>query len=150
MELERKEKMMVFLVATVIAVFSGFAVSGLLNVSRTLSSTGTVKAINVEVFWDSGCTQIVSDIAWGLAEPGENTTNIVYLKNTGNAPLTLNMSCSNWNPVAAGNYISLSWNREGTVIDVDEVLSADIVMSVSDTITGITGYSFEIIILGEG
>ena len=60
------------------------------------------------------------------------------------------MSCSNWNPITAGNYISLSWNREGTVIDVDEVLSADIVMPVSDTITGITGYSFEIIFLGEG
>ena len=150
MKLVRKDKMMAFLVVTVIAVFSGFAVSGLLNVSRTLSSTGTVKAINVEVFWDSGCTQVVSEIDWGLLEPGENTSNTVYLKNTGNAPLTLDLSCSNWSPATAGNYMSLSWNREGTIIDVDEVLSADIVMSVSDTITGITGYSFDIVILGEG
>lgn len=150
MELERKEKMMISLVATVIAVFSGLAVSGLLNVSRTLSSTGTVKAINVEVYWDSGCTQIVTDIDWGLVEPSENTTNTVYVKNTGNAPLSLNMSCSNWNPVTAGNYMSMSWNREGMIIDVDEVFSADILMSVSDEITGITGYSFDIIILGEG
>jgi len=67
----------------------------------TLSSTGTVKAINVEVFWDSDCTQIVSDIDWGLVEPGENTSNTVYLKNTGNAPLTLNLSCSNWIPATA-------------------------------------------------
>ena len=148
--MESRGKMVLALGAIVIAVIGCFAVSGLLNVSRTFSSTGTVKAINVEVFWDLGCTQPVSDMGWGLIEPGENVTNTVYLKNTGNAALTLNMSYANWNPASAGNYIVLSWNREGLYIDVDEVLAADILMSVSDTITGITGYSFEITILGEG
>lgn len=36
-----------------LAITSSLVVSGLLTVSKTLSSTGTVKAINVDVYWDS-------------------------------------------------------------------------------------------------
>ena len=75
--MERKERMMILLIVTIITVFSGLAVSGILNVTRTLSSTGTVKAINVQVFWDSDCTQIINEIDWGLIEPGENITKTI-------------------------------------------------------------------------
>ncbi len=53
------------IVAVLLALLSGFTVSGLLTTSKTLSSSGSVKAINVEVYWDGLCTQVVNSVDWG-------------------------------------------------------------------------------------
>ena len=106
--------------------------------------------IGVEVFWDSGCTQVASSVDWGYAEPGDVLTRTVYVRNSGNTPMTLSMTYSDWDPVGAGDYLSLSWNREGVTLDDGEVVQAVLTLTVSDQITGITTYSFNIIIEGTG
>ena len=133
-----------------LAITSGLIVSGLLTVSRTLSSTGSVKAINVEVFWDLACTQVVSSIDWGTPEPGDSIARTVYVKNTGNAPMYVSLSASGWVPVEAGNYLTMSWDREGAVVAADEVVQALLTLDVSGSITGITDFSFDIVIEGTG
>ena len=136
--------------AVSLALVSVVFVSGLLTTSRTLSSSGTVEGIGVEVYWDSGCTQTVNSVDWGYAEPGDVVTRTVYVKNSGNTPMTLSMTYSDWDPVEAGDYLSLSWNREGATLDADEVAQAVLTLTVSDVITGITTYSFNIVIEGTG
>jgi len=121
-----------------------------LTTSRTVGSSGTVKAINVEVYWDIDCTQVVSDIDWGILEPGDNATKTVYVKNTGNAALTLSMTYSGWDPTEAGGYITLSWDKESSTVDPDGVTGAILTLSVSDSISGITTFSFNITIEGTG
>ena len=134
----------------VLAIASGLVVSGLLTVSKTLSSTGSVKAINVEVYWDFACTQVVSSFDWGTPEPGDSINQTVYVKNSGTAPMNLSLSTSGWVPVEAGNYLTLSWDREGTEVAADGVVQALITMDVSGSITGITDFSFDIVIEGTG
>ena len=138
------------LVAVVLALASSLVVSGLLTVSKTLSSTGSVKAINVEVFWDLACTQVVSSIDWGTPEPGDSIDRTVYVKNTGNAPMNVSLSASGWVPVEAGNYLTMSWDREGAEVAADEVVQALLTLDVSGSITGITDFSFDIVIEGTG
>lgn len=140
----------VLLLAVSLALVSGLAVSGLLTVSVTLSSSGSVKAINVEVFWDSACTQVVSSVDWGTPGPGDSVVTTVYVRNSGTAPMTLNMSCSGWSPVEAGDYLSLGWDRDGAVLTAGEVVPAVLTLSVSDLVTGITDFSFDIVIQGTG
>lgn len=137
------------MLSAIVALISGLAVSGLVTVTRTLSSSGTVNTINVEVFWDVDCTQIITDIDWGALDPGENTSKTIYVKNTGSTAMMLNMTYSGWNPVEAGTYLSLTWDREGAIVAVDEVASAVLTLHVSDTIAGITSYSFDITIAGS-
>ena len=147
----RAKPNLVLLLATIsVALISGLAVSGILSTSRTVGTSGTVKAINVEVYWDSECTQVVSDVDWGFCEPNSTVEKTVYVKNNGNAPMTLNMSYSGWSPAEAGDYISLTWNQEGTQIAADAVVQAILTLSISDTITGITEFSFNIVIEGTG
>ena len=136
--------------AILLAVFSALTVSGLLSTQRVLSSSGSVKAINVEVYWDLACTQVVSSIDWGVPEPGDSVLKTVYVKNTGTAPMTLNMSCSGWSPAQAENYLTVSWDRDEAVVNGGSVLQAVLTLSVSDTITGITDFSFDIVIAGTG
>jgi len=133
-----------------IALASGLAVSGLLTTSKTLSSSGSVKAINVEVFWDNECTQAVSSVDWGTPEPGESIEKTVFVKNTGNAPMNLSQSTSGWNPVDTESYLTLSWDLEGMIISANEVLQAVLTLHVSSDISGITDFAFNIIIEGTG
>jgi hypothetical protein len=63
--------------------------------------------------------------------------------------MMLNMTYSGWNPVEAGTYLSLTWDREGVIVAVDEVVSAVLTLHVSDIIAGITSYSFDITIAGS-
>ena len=147
----RAKPNLVLLLATIsVALISGLAVSGILSTSRTVGTSGTVKAINVEVYWDSECTQVVSDVDWGFCEPNSTVEKTVYVKNNGNAPMNLSMTYSDWNPTEAGNYLSLTWNQEGTQIVADAVIQAVLTLSISDTITGITEFSFNIVIEGTG
>lgn len=135
----------------VIAFVSSIAVAyGLISVSVRLSSVGTVKALGVGVYWDSGCSQIVSFIDWGLAEPGTVKNVTVYIKNEGNAPITLSLQTANWNPPNAANYISLSWSYNGQKINQNQVLALTFSLSISSNIIEITSFSFDIIISAVG
>jgi len=138
------------LVAVVLALASSLVVSGLLTVSKTLSSTGSVKAINVEVFWDLACTQVVSSIDWGTPEPGDSVNRTVYVKNSGSAPMNVSLSASGWVPVEAGNYLTMSWDREGAEVAAEGFVQALLTLDVSGSITGITDFSFDIVIEGTG
>jgi hypothetical protein len=140
----------VLIFAVFIALVSSLAVSGLLVTQKVLSSSGSVKAINVEVYWDVECTQVVTSIDWGNPEPGDSLNRTIYVKNTGSAPMTLSMSCSGWSPVEAENYLTLTWDKEGAQVDAGVVVQAVLTLSVSESVSGFTDFSFNIVIEGSG
>lgn len=138
------------LVTIVGAVITAGAVTGVLLHSVTLPSEGTVKAIGVGVYWDSSCSDPVSLIDWDTIEPGATESVNVYVRNEGNASVTLSLDTESWNPSTASSYMSLDWDYAGQVIDVDGVVGLTLSLSVSDTIEGITSFSFDIIIMASG
>lgn len=139
-----------FIGLIVIALASGLAVSGLLSTTRTLPSTGTIMAINVEVYWDGAGTQNVTSIDWGIPAPGDVVNKTVYVKNTGNNPMNVSMSISSWAPAGASTYLSVTWDQEGAVVAAGGTVKAIISLGVSSGITGITDFSFNIVIEGTG
>jgi len=145
-----KSVLPLLLVSVGLALVGAVAVTGILTASRTIGSSGTVKAINVDVYWDIEGTNVVSEIDWGSIEPNESVIKTVYVKNTGNTAMTLSMTYSGWVPAEAGDYLTLSWDREGVTVDPDAVLAAVLTLSVSDSISGIESFSFNIVIEGTG
>jgi uncharacterized repeat protein (TIGR01451 family) len=124
--------------------------AGLLSVSQSVSSTGTVTAINVGVYSDAYCTQNLTSIDWGTMAPGDTVTRTIYVKNTGNAQITLNMTKTNWNPTGANGPITVSWNKESTTLNPGVSTAATLTLSVSSSITGITSFSVNIVVTGTG
>jgi len=124
--------------------------TGLLSVSQSVSSSGTVTAINVGVYSDSGCTQALTSIDWGTLEPGDTTTKTIYVKNTGNSQITLSMTTTGWSPSGANGPITVTWNRGGTTLSAGQSTAATLTLSVSSEITGITSFSVNIVITGTG
>ena len=127
---------------------AGVLVSGLLVANRTVSNTGNVKTIGVEAYWDSTCTNRVSSIDWGLLEAGGSKAICIYVKNNGTAAETLSMATSNWNPSTSSSQISLIWNCTSYALAHESVVGALLTLSVSSTISGISSFSFDILITG--
>jgi len=146
MALQKTQVSIILVVAALVA--ASTLVSGLLIASQTIQNTGNVKAIGVGVYSDSGCTNAVSSIDWGVLEPGAATDVTIYVKNEGSIAVVLSMTTNNWNPASASSYMTLSWNRENYALSSGSVVSAVLTLSVSSGVSEITDFSFDIIIIG--
>ena len=121
---------------------------GLLQSNKTVTNTGNIIAVNVGVYQDSGCTQVLTTVNWGNLTVGSSANTTIYVKNTGTTQVTLNMTYGNWNPPSAGTYITQTWDRENAVLNAGASTPALVVLTVSPSITGITTFSFNTTITG--
>ena len=118
--------------------------------SVVLQNVGNVKAIDVEVYWDSDCTNEVSLIDWGVIEPGTTENVTVYILNAGNSNVMLSMNTTNWSPSGASDYITLSWDYNGQSTGPSLVIQTTLTLSMSPSIQGITSFNFDIVVIGSG
>lgn len=143
-----------------IVISSAPSIFGLLTDTLTISSSGNVMVVDgggdggsppptvdLKVCWDSECTDEVTTIDWGVMYPGSMVNVTIYLKNEGNTPLAVSLNTSDWNPASATDYISLSWDHSGEVLAVGEVVQVTLTLSVSSSISGISSFSVNLIII---
>lgn len=136
----------IFIVVVIVA--SILAVTALTYI--LLPNVGNVKAINVGIYRDSGCTNEVSLIDWGIIEPGTTENVTLYILNVGNSNVMLSMNTANWSPSSTSNYVTLSWDYEGQSIGPSRMLETKLTLSMSPSIEGITSFSFDIVVTGSG
>ena len=122
--------------------------AGALSASQTVPSGGTVTAVNVGVYTNNACTINCTSMDWGTLAPGASTTRTIYVKNTGTVPVTLSMTTTSWLPSNANSYLTVSWNREGTVVAPGNSVSAVLTLTASASAGSITTFSFNIIVSG--
>lgn len=138
----------ILLTATVIALLLATIVG--LIYFRRISSTGVIKTVGCEVYWDNALTEKVTSIDWGMLEPGQTKNVSVYIKNTSNVKANLTLGTENWNPSAASDYINLFWNYNNQTLGVGEVILVKFTLEVSPSIIGITDFNFDILIIASG
>jgi len=123
--------------------------ASLLMAYQRVPSNGNVRAVGVSVYWDSTCTDNVTNINWDFLAPGETADRTVFIKNAGTLPLVLNMTTDSWEPTPASEHITLSWDRENYLLNTTTpVVQAILTLSVSSEISGVSSFSFEIVITG--
>jgi hypothetical protein len=122
---------------------------GVLSSNRTVQSRGAVKTVNVGAYWNSICTNTTTTIDWGMLSPGTVANVSFYVRNEGNLAVKLGLTSQNWSPVNASSYMSLSWNREGQTLALGNVTLATLSLNVSSSISGITNFSFDTVIIGS-
>lgn len=107
----------------------------------------TPPGVEVGIYWDSGCSMPVSSIDWGSMKPGSSKNVVLYIKNEGDAEITLYLEATNWDPVDASDYIDLNWDLiGGKSVNPNEVARATLTLDVSSNIKGISRSNFDIII----
>lgn len=106
---------------------------------------GNIAGINVSVYQDPACNVTLTQIDWGVVAQGATVNRTIYVRNEGNVPETLSMATDAWQPIGIGN---CTWNRPGAVLNANTTISATLSMTVSDTATPLSAFSFNIVITG--
>ena len=132
----------------VLVVMTAVTTLGLLSNNKTVQSHGAVKTVNVGAYWNSGCTNTTTSIDWGMVSPGSASNVSFYVRNEGNLPVRLGLSTQKWSPANASSYMSLSWNRESQTLAVGNVTLATLTLNVSASISGVSSFSFDTVIIG--
>ena len=127
----------VLLVAAVIAatlLVSSLVSLLLSNIGHLYFPTvGTIRTSGLEAYWDTALTNETQEIPWGVLYPGSEPKATVYLRSIGNTPITLEMTTANWTfhnsfnedvygPANTTEYLSLSWNYNGSTVIPDQVI----------------------------
>jgi hypothetical protein len=147
--MSRSERIYI-IVVTLIALAGVTVTYAVVNGYVSIHNTVTMKGIGVGIYTNSSCTQRLNSIDWGLAENGTVKNMTVYIRNEGNAPVTLSMQITNWNPSNANQYISLTWNYSGQSVSVNNGVAVVIFLSIASNIQGIPTFSFDITIWATG
>lgn len=147
MEATKTNSLIILFVVFSLTVVSVLAASLLMAYQR-VPNQGNVKAVGVGVYWDETCVNNVTLIDWGFLEPGATANHVVWVRNEGNTALVLNMTVENWSPSNASNFLDLTWDYNGQVLDVGQKISVGLVLSISSNISGIDDFSFDIVIVG--
>ena len=153
---KRKQTIIVSVIAAsaILNVFFLTTISAQFFTKNNIYSYGSVQiqteTAGLNVYRDSSCTNKVSSLPWGNISPGGSISNLVYIKNEGDVPLTLTLDTTDWSPSNAPNYISLNWNYDGQAIEPNQVILVRLTLRVSQSINGIQSFDFQIIINGTG
>ena len=119
-----------------------------LSANQTIPLDGTITAVNLGVYSDSACTQNCTSLSAGTLNPGDSFTKTVYIKNTGNVPETLTMTVNNWNPTSASSYLTLTWNRQSTILNAGQSIDATLTLTAASNTGNLTSFSCSITITG--
>jgi hypothetical protein len=118
--------------------------------SRTVAYANSMRGVGVGIYWDQACTNRTLSLDWGLIGPGSNNTVTVYIRNEGYSAVSLWMATSNWTPYVASGYMTLSWTYSGRILSAYEVIPMELILNVSPAVSGITDFSFDIVITATG
>jgi len=118
--------------------------------SRRISNKAAIKAVGVGVYQDPALTVCLTEIDWGILEPGEKKNHTAYIENESNVAITLVLTTENWSPQNASSFIALTWDYNGQLLEVDEFIEVTFTLAVDPAISGIDAFSFDIVIVGTG
>jgi len=146
--MKRKYIWAIAIVSLLIIAAIGFA---LFNKEVKVQNGGTVKSVNLNVFWERNCINEVTFIEWGSLAPNSSKTVTTYVKNTGELPISLSMYTEKWKPKKASEFLQLDWNSEGLSLRPGQVGAVNFTLKVFENATNqINFFNFTIVVVGTG
>ena len=139
------------LIFLVIGIAIGFT-AGLVIKSYWIKNVGNIVIvhppnIDLEFYSDPACTDLLTKIDWGIIDNGTSKNYTAYVKNLGNVRFNMTMHTENWAPPEAEPYIWVGWLYAGEIVLPDEVLTVVFKIKVASYVSGVTNFSFDIVII---
>lgn len=141
----------IFKLLVVLAMVNGFLIASITSTQFVVfRNTAIVKSINIGVYWDVDCLSPVEGVDWGIIEPGENKTVVVYVRNEGNSELFLSIWAANWSSPEVELYMSFTSDYQGQPVGVGDAIPVALILSMSRDVEDITAFSFDVVIETRG
>lgn len=137
-------------VAIAALVVAAVVVAAVVLFALRIHATGRIKLVGLKAYADPEGTKEVSVIDWGLIPPGGLSQTTLYLKSVSTVPSNLTLTTEAWVPKPAASYITLTWDYDGSSLQPGEIRAVLFTLNVSPGITGITEFSFDIVITAAG
>lgn len=102
-------------------------------------------SLDCDVYTDNSKIVVLSSIDWGTCYAGQAKTHEAYVFNSGSTPFVLGLSTESWVPPNATNYIHLSWDYDGGVVQPNMGIAITLTLKVDSNITGIDTFAFDIV-----
>jgi hypothetical protein len=128
-----KKTILLMLIVAILSIAVTTTISIMLSNIGNLSipSLGNIKTIGVEAYWDPNCENKTETIDWGTMWPGSSKNVTLYIRSVSNVKTSLHLNTSDLNPADISEYISLSWNYNGTSLNPDGIIQVTLFLSVS-------------------
>lgn len=98
-----------------------------------IPSMGTIKTLGVKAYWDKDLKNVTKYIDWATIWPGSSQNVTLYVLSVSNIETTLHLNATNWHPTDLSDYMSLSWDYNGTKIQPSEVIQVTVTLSASSS-----------------
>jgi len=123
-----------FLVATLLA-GSDYKLNG--NYTRTVSTTGSITVQGLEIYggdvkYDPQYETVIVD--WGELALGAYKNASFYVRSNSNVDVELNMNVTNFAPPGIEDYITISWNYNGTLLNPTQEIPITVNLEIASSI----------------
>jgi len=153
-----------------IAIVAGYSVVGVIQSTERVGTSGIVvqppppsppppsppspppppePTIEIDIYSDAACTQLINSITWGEIEAGGSVDKEIYVKNNGDQGVYLSLLTQNWTPSEAADDMQLLWDYDDSTINPNEVMKITLTLDVSSNIQGIDTFAFDIVLVGS-
>ena len=128
---------------------------------RTLPTTGTIMVQGLEIYGGDIKHDPEHDtvyVDWGELTLGASKNGSFYVKSTSNVDVELGLNVTNWLPAGIDDYITISWDYNGTLLSPTLEILVNLTLEVAsdgDFINflienEVTDFGFDITILASG
>jgi hypothetical protein len=165
-----KTALVLTLASISLAFIAGFSVLGVIQSTERVGTSGIVvkpppplppppspsspppppePTIEIDIYSDAACTQLINSINWGEIEVGGSVDKDIYVKNNGDQRVYLSLLTQNWTPSEAADDMQLLWDYDDSRINPDEEIKITLTLAVSSNIQGIDTFTFDIVLVGS-
>jgi len=123
-----------------------YGARGLMTITVVIPTTGMVVAVGLKIFQDPELSTPLTEVDWGVMEPGSSETRTAYVQSVANVDVTLNMTTTMWEPPEAATSIRLTWDAEDALLHPGESVPVVFTLYISEDISGIDAFSFDIVL----
>ena len=118
--------------------------------SHTIHNAGQIVTFNLEVYKDVNHAVPLTEIDWGMCDPGTIVSYTAYIKSISNIPTVLTLATDSLNPLDARDYLTLTWNYDNSTLEPNEIREVTFYLAIDPDISEIQHFSFNLVIGVEG
>ena len=103
---------------------------------RNLPTTGRIKVEGLEIYGGDIKYDAVSDkvyVDWGELTLGAYKNSSFYVKSNSTVDVTLELNVTNWEPLGIDEYLTISWDYNGTLLSPTQAVFVTVTLQVASS-----------------